>query len=113
MSSLKIAAIVQLHCLSSAMRVLHPTYHFYSNVYPGHQSCIFSKIQILSLIQHSVSESCVAEFNLLLLHSLLKAKNAAWLSLINMDLAHTNCYHSILEKPQLLLNVESVMCVYS
>lgn len=43
MSSFKIAAIVQSHCLSSATGVFHPTYHFYSNVYAGHQSCIFLK----------------------------------------------------------------------
>lgn len=43
MSSFKIASIVEFQCLSSAMRVFHPTYHFYSNVYVGHQSCISLK----------------------------------------------------------------------
>lgn len=53
MSSFKIAAFVQPHCLSSAARVLHPTYHFHSDVCAGPPG-IFSKIQILSLILHSV-----------------------------------------------------------
>lgn len=73
----------------------------------------FSKIHILSLIQHSVRESCVAEFNLLACTACWRQRMLPGLSLINMDLAHTNCYQSILEKPQFPLNAESVMCVYS
>lgn len=99
MSSFKIAAIVQLHCLSSAMRVFHPTYHFYSNVYAGHQSCISLKYRSSHLFSILSERELCGRIQFTALHSLLKAKNVAWLSLINMDLAHTNCYHSILESP--------------
>lgn len=47
------------------------------------------------------------------LHSLLRAKNIAWLSLINMDLAHTNHNQSLLVRPTFPLNVEAVTCIYS
>lgn len=46
------------------------------------------------------------------LHSLLRAKNVAWLSLINMDLAHTNRYQKVLGSCSFPLNVKSTVCVY-
>lgn len=74
----------------------------------------FSKIQIDPL---TYSAFCQGEqrgrIQFTALHRLLKAKNVAELSLINMDLACTNCYHSVLESPSLNSDVKMIMCVDS
>lgn len=112
MSSLRMARIVWFHCLSSAMRVFRPTYHFYSNMFAGHQSCIFLKYRTSHLF------------------SILPGR-AAWQNSIYCSAQPAEgeeCCPAVAYKygfgphwllpeysggPQFPLNVKSVMCVHS
>lgn len=114
MSSFEIAAIVQLHCLSSAMRVFQPTYHFYSNVYAGHQPCISLKYRFPHLF--SILSGRAAWQN-----SIYCSPQPAESKKAECCLAVAYKYgfgpHKLLleyfGKSQFILNVEIVMCVYA
>lgn len=111
MFSFKIAAIVLLHCLSSAMRVFHPTYHFYSNVYAGHQSCISLKYRSSHLF--SILSGRAAWQN-----SIYCSPQPAEGKEYSLAVAYKYGFgpHKLLSEyflnSQFPLNVEIVMCVY-